>query len=983
MPKIRYSNKYKKDGSLNLTKSGVLSKSTRNLVENYYNNYSYFEPEWLHKSEGKDESFKFFNDNDTIVFKNKSVSTFLGIEKKYENKTLVYNTPNIIDTTIYSVKNPTSKQYTDFLDFNYYEDKKEIFNDSIENKKVKDESINFDLNFSEDCILSFSHINSSNNPSTIEAVIFGRWDFDKEEVQFTTQEQPTSLFSRNLFTSYFNFKNHNWEYLLGNWDPFSAPLNMNAADNVFGHNAGQQFYRNDPLLADNIDNFMYAPIAFSGFNTKSDEYYGNSQISYLKINQSIPIDTFGFPFDKKYSARPQQTISMKKYIKKPFLLEKIKIEGIFSNRSESPFQTDPVEFNKICMNFVNFFILNQRKGFNKNNYPVLNAGGIYKQEKNKLVAGGTVQVLNNFPTYENIKNKFQISNDLSDQHSLLIEEIDDSQRDLITNVTLCNICTGSFNINPDFTNVLQKSDYVVEASHTSGFENLSAKCNYTRKKIIIEKNISQTKSQKNVSRMTINNYYVSQNAGTRTGFDIPTGRSVYNEKLFNKADGESTDQYNININEYNDAYYENSYLLYPEDNLVLGVSFSPTFDIEQNSIHGKDFFIIHDNLKVTLYGKYLENDKKVLTKNTKKDFINRKIKKIGIENKVIDNEIYFEHPTLLSGSYFDRSRGFFETGQNGLGFIRKGEVFGLDNFLRLLSKREDHNDFFNPNNDFYEMFGYKALFNESFHPETEEGKTTYSNRANNSVYINDPSAQYRGQNKIKASTFSYYSQSNTTQKILNKKFMQYNMPNQYNRKFFSIRRFGNFFDNSLGSTYHAYENVDRFYIFEEDKLKNENDLLYDQESNKTFNVRKLFYKDKTINLLKEENALGYITIDFSGLNDFNNVGDNFLNSEIIKGTLMPTGSFGQPGYFYFSIKDFQDNEISFHLGTYNLATTEEGVKNFNRHNITFFPDKIVKQCTILQEYLDYFDYTSNGYTGNSSNLLEAKDFGGRSTLFSY
>ena len=93
-------------------------------------------------------------------------------------------------------------------------------------------------------------------------------------------------------------------------------------------------------------------------------------------------------------------LKLNRYIKKPFLLEGIKIRFKGTSRAETE-----SNFNFYILNSLNFFILNQRKNLNKSsfsnldltsgNYDYFIIGEGYQQNSNSLTYS-----VDNFPEYK-------------------------------------------------------------------------------------------------------------------------------------------------------------------------------------------------------------------------------------------------------------------------------------------------------------------------------------------------------------------------------------------------------------------------------------------------------------------------------------------------------------------------------------------------------------------------------------------------------
>ena len=862
MPKIRLGNKYKVNSPSGLLKSGVISKTPILIEKDLRAKKSYFEEETLHTFTSQEEKFKLFDDQRTIIFDTKEISTFLGIEEKYSNNTLIYHTPNNIDTSIKSQKKVLPFVYSRLLDSNLLESKKIQFKEDKDvDLKNKEESIEIDLNFQNDCVLSFSFINRLGDITATS--LLDKYDTFKEAVSFTTTKEPITLESKNLFTTYFNFSRNDWDFLAGNYNPYENKFSQNYRSVTNGHIGGQNFYFENFTVSTN-HTFQYSPICFSGINTRN---HNTDLVSSknLKIPKSSPIDTFGFPFEKKFTASNNQLLSMKNFIKKPFVLERIKIEGVFSNRSESPDTTSGETRNKSSLNFVNFFILNQRKKIHVSDLEEIDLEGSRKNN-NKFIFNNSPVNFIDFPVFEDLANKYQENT----TNNIVLNNDPNSQRDLIGYITLCNVSSGSYEVSNtyadgyDYNNLESCADHVEKIGHVLNVNNLASNANYTRRKISIVKNVKNASIKSNFSRMSRQNFYVNLKNSTRSGYDTFSGRSLNCEINNSKFEKNHLDSFSQEINVYSTDEIDNSYILYPEDNLIIGASLTPTFDIDVNSIHGKDFFIIHDNLKITLYGKYKENQEDIKIEKDH-NFTNKIIKKIGIENQTVDNEIYYETSNLMSGSYFDR--------------------ISLHKNVNNVSHDRVTND-----------LGLRSIPNTFLATNQDVNRYNYSLRKSTNPNF---------KNKV----FSYTTETSMPFKGLEGDFIGDPEQRSYIKKLFNCKSYGQFKDLYNGSTYQPYEIRFPEYYFPQDKVVEEN------TDNIVHNIKKSFYYKNSFYEVQSESAVAYIDIDFSSMNNFNVNDGNWLLENFL---YQPDTTYSNT--LEFSIKDDANNQINYLLAPLGNST---------------------------------------------------------------
>lgn len=164
------------------------------------------------------------------------------------------------------------------------------------------------------------------------------WSKNKIEIDISTASSTSLLTfcqgtgqTKNL--AYYNFSSKTWEPLAGNHGP--------ATNGDVG-----------------VAKMAFTPSLMTWTNGLEPGNKGSASTS------------FGFPFHSLYAATSSQLLSMKEYIKEPFLLEKVVvlftasfhsgIDEVFKKDEQYDFDGNPIEFSSsYAVN--NFFILNQRR----------------------------------------------------------------------------------------------------------------------------------------------------------------------------------------------------------------------------------------------------------------------------------------------------------------------------------------------------------------------------------------------------------------------------------------------------------------------------------------------------------------------------------------------------------------------------------------------------------------------------------------------
>jgi len=605
MPKIRQKQHLKINGEYR-KKSGILTRSLKNIFKKNTNSRSFFKENTFHNSRQIENKITPYNDDNTHIFIEKLVNPVIPIEDDLKSKSSILHTPNEFDTTLKVQRLTKSIFYdknleTQFLDesINFYS-----YDDAvIENKsdlKGKKEKININLKFDNPCRLSLNKNNNSH----------------------VTINNQTFIASNSPIV-YYNFDDSEWDY-----------LGKGAVD----------FFESEEDLVD-------IPLAFNSISPES----GKTKIKNQSLG--IPINTFGFPFDSRYKAMDRHLLKLDSYISKPFVLEKVKISFIGTNLSE-------VEnsLNHSILNSLNFFILNQRKNLNENSFTKLNLeSGTYQKSTLDTETGQTsitnssiqysVNDLNFFHNKTNV-NQTNESFDIfqGSKTDISYEESQASQRELVTYLSLVNFSSGSNSIdNIDYESIKKNADFFYEELTTPD-NAYSAKCIFENKTITMSGKVRTPVHYDALESITSSNIYPYSKFKSRSGTEYNTERSMKSD--FTKSINNQTtqDENGKEITLGTNIFKENSYIISPKDEIVFGFSFNPSMKFFNNSNYSKDIFMLFDNIKITLIGKYK-------TKNGKANYTNfnlKNTKKINFyENKNVCDKLGLNNIYLNKGAYYD------------------------------------------------------------------------------------------------------------------------------------------------------------------------------------------------------------------------------------------------------------------------------------------------------------------------------------------
>ena len=606
MPKIRKkarllaNSEYRK-------KSGILTRSLKNIVKKDNQIKDFFNNSFLHEQLDQDLESSPYNDNNTILFVDKLVNQTLSLEDKYKDKNKILHSPNEFDTSQTINKLVESSVYSKLIYPNY--DNKKRSSNCLETISVdkedlvgRKEAISLVLEFNEKCKLSI------NNLSPNETISLGSGNY-------RTSNSPVA---------YYNFERKSWDYL------------GDVEEDYF-----EDYY-----------NFQSCPIAFNSISTKN---------SYETKNMSLglPVNMLGFPFDSKFQGMNRHLYKMSKHISKPFILEDVKIKLIATNLSETELG-NAYEL----LNSLNFFIINQRK--NLNNLSFANLGfdntsynAYYIDEISSHSDTPITHSINQMPKFTIITNPGETKEDFTtftgslDSNSIEYSELQSSQRELVSYLTLVNYSSGSLSsTNLDIENIKNNADFFYEDQNNTEDASNFNECNYERKDITISGKCRSPVYHEEIEKISNLNIYPTVTFRNRTGTGYRTERSYETDFGIKKDSKDYVDNYNRSLNISKESFKENQYTLLPEDNLIFGFSFNTNMDFITNSKFAKDIMFLHDKLEINLIGRYYRNKKPF--KHTQKTFAQNNKKEIfHYENINLTDRLGLNNIYLNKGAYYD------------------------------------------------------------------------------------------------------------------------------------------------------------------------------------------------------------------------------------------------------------------------------------------------------------------------------------------
>lgn len=890
MPKVRYKSNIKgfkdkvflQEGPMSLCqKSGIMTYSDKKLDKDSQLSHSFFYDEWIHKDILDDTNFLPYNDNKTINFlQSSNVLPSLQVEEKYfksgtlfNNQNKLLSSPNTVPGLSQTIEHITSDLspviHNRMLKENYLETKKSSYNENVDllktssikrGEKYNTITIDYDLHKSNnsDVYLSFSKKGNT------------------REISFPGGK---SFFSFNGNTVYF----YNPDYIKNNFGPYDYLGNIS------------DDYKSS------LDNFLEkSPICFNSISPV-ETLLDNSETKF----GGIPIHNFGFPFSEKFKAQDRHIIKASDYITKPFIIKKVCLEFTMSNWSVID------DVNVPCINFVNFFLLNQRDNLIqsslKNNiktYYIDNENNISNHDLPIDYTEETIYTTNN----KQNNNTFTESdiNDMSLHGSVLGDSVHTSnfiknnsidgldnlekqnqQRDIITTATITNYSnfgsdTNNHRINYD--KLQNISDLVLDWSQIDKMNNDNvAEIIYSDKKIKIEVPIKNFYKNTNLPKMSSFKLFPEKTKSDKTNLDIRSGRSIPGE-LLNNLQNKSVISVNgrdVLISEKD--YSEGSYILLPSDQLILGVSLSNGFSTQEDYTgltgsprFGEDLVKISSNeeypFKLHLIGHYLEDDNKKILKNKSiKSY--RNSKRLGYSY----NEIHDNHGSNL---------GYLENNFYDYWFKDAARNTSLDDFTLDNSYRQSEYN--------YSNYNKTRLGNFSEIPNLSVGR-----------YIKDTGIRYHFNDNASPTLFHNMVISKFNSEVYREKesedFRLY-------KHFYNKYHFGFFSDKLNYNKIHQFDDSNYFNV------------------NKRFMLG--FYKQKS-----PAKISGKIKFDFSKFNSFK--GKNYLKEFIMTSN---NGKTSTSSILNLSIKD----------------------NNFNIVNIMFLSKSDLYNNDIRYESVSDYYFDNNG-----------------------
>ena len=613
MPKIRNKPNLFSDGSYR-KKSGILTRSLKNIVKKTKSYDRFTLPDYNFLSTSKKVNINPYDDNNTINFVYDDVNPVFSVNDRFKTNNKVLHSPSEFDTTDTVNKLITRGICSNFILENY-EDLNSYLTPFVDNKSKRIDQkttsshvIPIELEFSNDCRLSFNK---------------------KSDVPVQVSLLGENYNSHNGNVVFFNFEDKKWEYLLD--------INKN--------------------YFENIDEFLKSPTAFNSLES-------NKQNKIDQSSTAIPINTFGFPYEKRFQGMQRHLFSLKPYISDLFVLEGIRVNICNTLKAESTI-TD----NAAILNALSFFVLNQRSNLNGVSFESLgdntktidfyNTSQISQKTVTHEIGGVSPAIYNTYTVMSNtgsVSESTQIITGSIDQESILYREKQSSQRELVAYTNFVNYSSSS---NDD--NIIDKQKVESDANYYNELIQLPvsasnfAEIDYDRAHIESYSTVNTPVYNDRLETISEFQIYPSTKFETRTGCIYRSERSLSTVFEPQKNIKTSIDDNNISLAFGSKIKKENGYVLHPSDNLILGFSFDANKNISHlnTSKLGKDISILHDKVSIELIGRYMR-DSKYFSDVSQNYHLKGTVNILGNAKNIVDS-IGMSNIYLNKGAYYDGS----------------------------------------------------------------------------------------------------------------------------------------------------------------------------------------------------------------------------------------------------------------------------------------------------------------------------------------
>ena len=462
---------------------------------------------------------------------------------------------------------------------------------------------------------------------------------------------------------FFDFENNRWEYIVSGSENFGSSVDIQ--NETVGFSPGTKYLTE---------------------NNSKDLLIGS------------PTKNFGFPNDTKFTGLERNQLSLSNYLDKPFALEKVSYDFIFSARGDAGSGIGPSVyynefFNKSRQQNITFFILNQFNDIKQTQLEENKIKDFHNQDSQ--ISGprepDLLDVSISPTTVGDSINRYYAQGypyavtpgDLPDENiNLITTEVDKkSSREIVTfNNVFLHSTQGDNSI---LQNVIEDASFSLDPGSLYEFENMGV---IPRGEVVasVSTHKYNAKINDNVRTPLLMNdfglldsrWVVDNSLGDKDLRGTPSIRSndiksvaIKTGTAMEPVGGYATSLiYNgsiefssLTLDTYEKNYSNKPYILKPSDNLIFGVEFNKIDAFVPTNISPilgppyvtKSFFYIHaGQFKVTLHGRYLKNNR--LVNDNHSSNLNSKSINSSIIGNTFPQDQFIEPINVKENTYVDR-----------------------------------------------------------------------------------------------------------------------------------------------------------------------------------------------------------------------------------------------------------------------------------------------------------------------------------------
>lgn len=492
-------------------------------------------------------------------------------------------------------------------------------------------------------------------------------------------------------------------------EKYGDDLTLDPTSGIFGSGPKENWnVTNRPMVFYDFENNRWEYVVSGSENFGSSVDIQNETVGfspgtkYLAENNSkdlligSPTKNFGFPNDTKFTGFKRNQLSLSNYLEKPFALEKVSYDFIFSARGDAGSNRTPSYynefFNKTRQQNITFFILNQFNDIKQTQLEENKIKDFLNQDSNSSaprdpdfldVPISPTTVGDNINRYYAQGYPYAVSpGDLPDENiNLITTEVDKkSSREIVTfNNVFLHSTEGDNSI---LQNVIEDASFSLDPGSLYEFGDMGVVPGgevvasvSTHKYNVKMNDYVRTPLLMNDFGLLDSKWVVDNSLGDKDLRGTPSIRSsdiksvaIKTGTAMEPVGGYATsllrgsyDFSSLTLDTYEKNYSNKPYILKPSDNLIFGVEFNKIDAFVPTNISvflfppyvSKSFFYIHGGqFKVTLHGRYLKNNR--LVNDNHSSNLNSKSINTSIIGNTFPQDQFIEPINVKENSYVNR-----------------------------------------------------------------------------------------------------------------------------------------------------------------------------------------------------------------------------------------------------------------------------------------------------------------------------------------